>query len=390
MVQPLNVAFVQDALPFKGGAEKVLAAALEVFPEAPIYTLVFNKKAFENTRFEKHKIITSFMDRLPGAHNNHRIFLPVMPLAIEQFDLSQYQVVVSFSYAVAHGVLVRPDQLHISYTHSILRYAWQSYHRYMGSSGSLAKRLILHYLRIWDMASANRVDHFVANSAWMAQAIWRTYHRRADVIYPPVDVERFVPELRRGNYYICTSRLVAHKRVDLVVEAFSRLGLPLLVVGQGPEYSAIKKLAAPNVKMLGWQEDIELSGLLDKAKAFVHAGEEDFGIAMVEAQAAGCPVITLDGGASREIIIENKTGLFFREQTVDSIIEAVKTFENGQIELEPAAIISRNAVQFNKERFQRKFANLVTKDLERFVNRDKRNIGKDIVKSNRSLTKRKV
>ncbi len=376
----LRIAFVQDMLPFRGGAEKVLAAALEIFPEAPIYTLVFNRKAFENTRFEKHNITTSFIDHLPGAHNNHRIFLPLMPLAIEQFDLRQYQVIVSFSYAVAHGILVQPGQLHISYTHSILRYAWHSYHHYMISSGSLAKRLILHYLRIWDVASANRVDHFVANSAWMAQAIWRTYRRRADVIYPPVDVERFVPELRRGDYYLCTSRLVEHKRVDLVVEAFSRLGLPLLVVGQGPEFGSLKKLAASNVKLLGWQPDIELAGLLGKAKAFVHAGEEDFGIAMVEAQAAGCPVITLDGGAAREIIIENKTGLFFKEQTIESITEAIKAFENGRVELEPT-LISRNADQFNKTRFQRKFANLITKDWDRFIKNDKRNIGKGPIKT---------
>ena len=389
MSHSLNIAFVQDALPFKGGAEKVLAAALEVFPDARIYTLVFNKKAFENTPFEKNKIATSFIDHLPGAYKNHRIFLPLMPLAIEQFDLRQYQVIVSFSYAVAHGILVQPGQLHISYTHSILRYAWQDYHKYMNASGSLVKRIILHYLRIWDVASANRVDHFVANSAWMAQAIWRTYRRRAEVIYPPVDVELFEPEIRRGNYYICTSRLVAHKRVDLVVEAFSRLGLPLLVVGQGPEYKSLQRLAAPNVKLLGWQPDFELAGLLGKAKAFVHAGEEDFGIAMVEAQAAGCPVITLDGGAAREIVVENKTGLFFKEQTLESITEAVRGFENGQVELEPA-LISQHADKFNKAHFQRKFASLVTKGWDRFINSDKSSVGKGPVNSDRIPAKTRV
>jgi glycosyltransferase involved in cell wall biosynthesis len=389
MDRSLNIAFVQDTLPFSGGAEKVLAAALEIFPDAPIYTLVFNKKAFEDTRFENNKIVTSFIDHLPGAHKNHRIFLPLMPLAIEQFDLRQYQVIVSFSYAVAHGILVQPGQLHISYTHSILRYAWQSYHHYMNTSGSLAKRIILHYLRLWDVTTANRVDNFVANSAWIAQAIWRTYRRRAEVIYPPVEVELFNPEIRRGDYYICTSRLVPHKRVDLVVEAFTQMGLPLVVVGQGPEYSALKRLAGPNVKMLGWQKDIELAGLLGKAKAFVHAGEEDFGIAMVEAQAAGCPVITLDGGAAREIIIENKTGLFFKEQTLDSIKGAVKAFENGEVEFDSAAI-SRNADQFSKTHFQRKFANLITKDWDHFVNRENKHISKRFIKFDRNLLKSKL
>lgn len=389
MDRSLNIAFVQDTLPFSGGAEKVLAAALEIFPDAPIYTMVFNKKAFEDTRFENNKIITSFIDHLPGAHKDYRIFLPLMPLAIEQFDLRQYQVIISFSYAVAHGILVQPGQLHISYTHSILRYAWQSYHRYMNTSGSLAKRIILHYLRLWDVTTANRVDNFVANSAWIAQAIWRTYRRRAEVIYPPVEVELFNPEIRRGDYYICTSRLVPHKRVDLVVEAFTQMGLPLLVVGQGPEYSALKRLAGPNVKLLGWQKDIELAGLLGKAKAFVHAGEEDFGIAMVEAQAAGCPVITLDGGAAREIIIENKTGLFFKEQTPESITGAVKAFENGQVEFDSAAI-SRNADQFSKTHFQRKFANLITKDWDHFVNRENKHISKRFIKSGRNLLKSKL
>lgn len=385
----LNIAFVQDALPFRGGAEKVLSAALEVFPNAPIYTLVFNKKEFENTLFEKSKVVTSFIDRLPGAHQNHRIFLPLMPLAIEQFDLRQYQLIVSFSYAVAHGILVQPDQIHISYTHSTLRNAWQGYHRYMNSSGSLVKRLLLHYLRVWDAASANRVDYFVANSDWIAKAIWRTYRRRAEVIYPPVDVEFFKPEIRRGNYYICTSRLAAHKRVDLVVEAFSRLGLPLIVIGQGPEYNSLKKLAAPNVKLPGWQPNIELAGLLGKAKAFVHAGEEDFGIAMVEAQAAGCPVITLDGGAAREIIIANKTGLFFKEQTIDSITEAVMAFENSAVEFDSSAI-SRNADRFSRDRFKTKFADLVVKDWERFRTGDKRASRKDEYKSNRRFMKKKV
>jgi glycosyltransferase involved in cell wall biosynthesis len=236
-----------------------LETTLEVYPTAPVYALVYNPRAFAGTTISQREIHTSFINRLPWAQRKYRSYLPLMPLAIEQFDLNRYDIILSFNYAVAHGVLVRPGQLHLSWTHTPLRQAWHSYHQFLKSARleagprSWAARIFLHYLRLWDLAAATRVDLFIVPSRWVAQAVRRAYNRTAEIIYPPVEVDQFCPLSPRGETYIAVSRLVPHKKVDLIVEAFSRLGYPLVIVGDGPEQDKLLRRAGPNVRFLGRQ-----------------------------------------------------------------------------------------------------------------------------------------
>lgn len=366
-----KIVFVQDALPVLGGAERVLAAAWEVFPEAPLYTLVYSNGVFENTSLDKKTLIPSFINRLPGAEKRYRSYLPLMPLAVERFDLREFDIILSFSYAVAHGVLPRPDQLHISYTYTPLRYAWHFYHQYLqekrlhsGLRGWLVQ-IFLHYMRLWDRSAADRVDRFVALSQWVAHGVWRAYRRPAEVIYPPVDTDRFSPHHPRQDYYLTVSRLVPYKKVDLLVAAFSELGQPLVVVGDGPEYRRLSRMAAPNIKLLGQRPDDEVTELMGRAKAFVQAAEEDFGIAIAEALAAGCPVIAYDGGGGREIVIPGKTGVFYPEQTVSSLIAAVEQFEAINSNFETQRIV-HSVDRFSKVYFKKELNSLVADTWARF------------------------
>lgn len=360
----LKIALVQDALPFRGGAERMLEAVLEILPQASLYTLVYNAPAFHGTRIAARQVHTSFIDRLPGARQSHRAYLPLFPFAIEQFDFSDYDLIISFSYAVAHGVLARPGQRHICFCYTPLRYAWHQYHAAFRQGGpgaglrSWPLRILLHYLRLWDQAAASRVDGYVAVSNWVAQLVWRAYRRPARVIYPPVEVDHFTPLSPRQDYYMVLSRLVPHKRVDLIVEAFSRSGRPLIVVGAGEEQSRLSRLASSNVQILGWQPEEKVRSLLARAKALVHAAEEEFGIALVEAQAAGCPVIAFGRGGAAETVIPGKTGLLFPDQTVESILEAVEIFENSRL-LFSVDDLRWNAERFRKERFQQEVLNLI-------------------------------
>jgi glycosyltransferase involved in cell wall biosynthesis len=368
-----RVAFVQDALPVRGGAEKVLEAALEAFPQAELFTSVYREEAFRGSPIGTRQVHTSFLDRLPGAHAHHRAFLPLMPLAIERLDLRGFDVVVSFSYAVAHWLRPRPGQLHVSYVHTPLRYAWQE-----SAAGHLLERLpapaawgakvYLRAFRRWDRRAAARSDHLLTVSEWMAGCIERAYGRWADVIYPPVDLAGFHPYPLREDYYVTVSRLVAHKRVDLVVEAFNRLERPLIVIGDGPELPRLQKLAGPTVRLVGWQAQERLAETLGRARAFIHAGEEDFGIAMVEAQAAGCPVIAYAGGAAREIVQPGRIGLLFPEQTSDALSEAVLRFQAIQSEFDPEAI-ALGAARFSRERFVGEFTQAIRGDWQHFRER---------------------
>jgi len=365
MEQSLKVALVHDALPFMAGAERVLEAALEVFPDAPVYTLVYNRRAFEGTPLAKRQVYTSFIDRLPWAHQAHRSFLPLYPLAIEQFDLHDYDLILSSSYAVAHGILTRPDQTHVCLMHTPLRYAWHQPHTIFQAGGikSQLLRMWLHNFRQWDFAASQRVDRYVAVSHWVAGLIWHAYRRPAHVIYPPVDVDRFTSLTPKGDYYLVVSRLAHHKRVDLIVQAFSRLGLPLIVVGDGAERRRLSQLAAPNVKLLGWQSDEVIQELMGRAKALVHAAAEEFGIALVEAQAAGCPVIAYAGGGALETVLEGRTGILFQEQSVASVLEAVTIFESGNLNYSPEEL-RWNAERFRKERFQMELLDFITGNSE--------------------------
>jgi glycosyltransferase involved in cell wall biosynthesis len=354
----IRIALVQDALPYVSGAEKVLAAILEMYPQAPVYTLVYNPQAFQGTVFADHPVIPSWINRLPGAARNYKLYSPLLPLAVELIDLRGYDLILSHSYAFAHGVLPRPDQLHISFRSTTLRYAWQSYHEFIRQGSRLRGMLLapwLHNLRLWDLAAAQRVDHFLACSRWISDCIWRAYRRTSTVIHPPVEVERFQPLSPRQDYYVTLCRLVAHKRVDLVVEAFNRLDKPLVVIGDGPARASLQRQAGPNVRFLGRQPDDTVSEVLGRAKAFVYAGEEDFGIALAEAQAAGCPVIAYRGGGAAEIVVDSLTGLLYPQQSAEALIEAVGCFEENLADFDPGAIRT-NAERFSRPRFQQEFA----------------------------------
>jgi glycosyltransferase involved in cell wall biosynthesis len=363
MKAELEVAFVTDALPAMGGSEKVLLAALELFPRARIHTLVYHPEKFAGTPLEGREIITSFINNLPFASRAYRKYLPLMPRAIEAMDLDGYDLVISFSYAVAHGARPQAGARHLSYNFTPMRYAWRD----LGlNGGSRPDNPILEWLlqnfRNWDQQAARRVDRFAAVSKATAERIRRAYRREAEVIYPPVDLDRFRPAAQREAYYISIGRLVPHKRLDLLVEAFSRLGLPLVVVGEGPEYGRLKHAAGPNVQLIGRQPDAVVADLVAKARGFVTAAEEDFGIAIVEAQAAGCPVLAYGRGGALETVQEMKTGLFFQEQSLASLIQAMQLFEQS-IDSFGLEDLTANASRFSKARFLTAFSSFVAAEL---------------------------
>lgn len=369
----MRVAIVHDYLPYYAGAERVLEQMLLVFPEADLFSLVDFIPESERGFLLNKPVATSFLQRIPCCRHIYRHLLPLMPLAIEQFDLSGYDLVLSSSYAVAKGVIVGPDQLHISYVHSPMRYAWDLQHQYLRESrlehGPLSwlARLMLHRLRVWDVRTANGVDRFLANSRFVARRIRRVYRRRALVVHPPVDTDRFTLCCDKQPYYLSASRLVPYKRVDLIVKAFTAMpSMKLLVAGDGPELSKLKTLAGTNVELLGHQPVEKLKQLMQEARAFVFAAEEDFGIAPVEAMACGTPVIAFGKGGVTDSVTEGETGLFFSDQTVPSIIAALQQFERVRGSFDPYRIRAQ-AEQFHPHCFRRDFANVVAREAERFV-----------------------
>jgi len=354
-----RIAFVIDSLPALGGGEKVLFTALEIYPRADVFTLVYNREVFANTPLANRTIKTSFIDSLPLARRFHRLFLPLMPCAIERLDLRAYDAIVCFSYAVAHGVKNYNGARHVSYTYTPMRYAWTD----LNIDGThTRKRAILGGLmqafRKWDRKAAARVHQFAAISQAVSRRIADAYGRAAPVIYPPVEIERFTPGVQRENYYVTVSRLVAHKRIDLLVQAFSKLDLPLLIIGDGAERKRLQSQASSNVRFLGWQSDERVAELLGKARGFVSAAEEDFGIAIVEAQAAGCPVITYGQGGALDTVTDGMTGILFSEQSVACIVDAVRTFERAFSTFQ-LHNLTENARRFDKERFAREFREFV-------------------------------
>jgi glycosyltransferase involved in cell wall biosynthesis len=363
-----RVAFVQDALPYIGGAERTLAAVLELYPHASIYTAIYNKDAFRGHPISFHPVQVSFIDRLPGKKDHYKAYSALFPRAIEGFDLRDYDLILSFSYAFGHGVRTGPGQLHISYIHTPLRYARNGQQAFLPGQPwwlkTLPARFLLRYLHNWAGKASARVGHFTACSRVVAERVWRSYHRQAEVIYPPVEVDRFMPAGRRDAYYVTVCRQVAHKRVDLIISAFSRLRLPLIVVGDGPEKARLARLAGPNVHLAGRLPDGQVARLLNSARAFVHAAEDDFGISPVEAQAAGCPVIAYGKGGVLETAVEGETGIFFSEQTSECLAEAVLEFEVRRKEFDPTRI-RQNALRFSKERFQEEFRTMVARQADR-------------------------
>lgn len=366
----MKIALIHDWLSTLAGAEKVLEAMVQIF-DGPIYTLIKNEQNLVNSVFENRQIFTSFIQKLPFAKKKFRSYLPLFPLAIEQFDLSSFDVVLSSSHAVAKGVLTHAEQLHICYCHTPMRYAWDLYHQYLsdhscdkGIKGKLTK-CILHYLRLWDTISSNRVDYFLANSHYVAKRIKKTYGKEADVIYPPVDTDFFRLKTKKDSYYITASRLVPYKKIDMIVDAFSFMpDKKLLVIGDGPDFAKVQKKAGKNVELLGYQSSEKLRDLLQNAAAFIFAAEEDFGILPLEAQSTGTPVIAFGKGGVKETVIEGKTGLFYPEQTPESIKEAVEKFEKRTFD---PYLIRKHAEQFHPDRFKEQLKNYVEQKYNLFT-----------------------
>ena len=365
----MKVAIVHEWLASYAGAERVVEQMLQVFPEADVFAVVDFMSEKDRSFLRGRKVQTTFIQRLPGAKKHFRSYLALMPIAIEQLDVSGYDLVLSSSHAVAKGVLTGPNQFHISYVHSPVRYAWDLTHQYLAESGlthgvkSWAARLVLHYIRLWDVRTANGVDRFLANSRFIARRIKKVYGRSADVIYPPVDVDSFPMEAQKDDYYLTASRMVPYKKVRLVVEAFNAMPeKKLVVIGDGSEYRKIQAAAGPNIMLLGYQPNAVLKEKMQHARAFVFAAEEDFGITPVEAQACGTPVIAYGRGGALETVVPlgrpAPTGLFFSEQTPESICEAIHRFECHDREI-CAENCRQNAEQFSTERFCREFYDYV-------------------------------
>lgn len=370
----MKIAIVCDWLVTVGGAEHVLRHLLECYPEADVFSVVdFLDDANRKNILKNKKAITTYIQKFPFAKKRYRSYLPWMPLAIEQLDLSAYDLVISSSHAVAKGVLTGPDQCHISYIHSPMRYAWDLQHQYLkesglesGIKGYLAKR-ILHNMRLWDQRTAHGVDHFITNSQFIARRVWKCYRREATVIYPPVDVTRFTPTTNKDNFYFTASRLVPYKKIDLIAESFAAMpDKKLVIIGDGPDMKKVKAKAAPNIEILGYQNTTILTDYMQRAKAFVFAAEEDFGIIPVEAQACGTPVIAFGKGGCLETVRgldhEKPTGLFFYEQSVEAICQAVVHFENER-SLFTAENCAANANRFSATLFQEKFKAFVQQQL---------------------------
>jgi glycosyltransferase involved in cell wall biosynthesis len=351
-----------------GGAENVLEELCSLFP-SPIYTLLWNAKAFVGTWASATEIHQSFISKLPWAQKHFRSYLPFFPLAIEQFDLKGYDVILSNSHCVAKGVLPHPDQLHICYCHTPMRYAWDLSQDYLKKANltkgvkSILARLCLHYLRGWDVHSSPRVDHFIGNSKFVARRIQRTYGRYADVIYPPVNTAYYQPGFKKESFYATASRLVPYKKIDLIVEAFSRMPQKTLyVIGDGPELETLRKKATPNIYLMGYQPNQVLKEVLQQAKAFVFAALEDYGIMPIEAMASGTPVIAFKRGGVTETVQEGISGLFFEEQTPESICKAMELFESHD-HWNPLTIAA-HAQQFSVERFRKEYKSYVEQKVE--------------------------
>jgi len=370
----MKIAVVCDWLVTYAGAERVLEAILQCYPQADLFAVIDFLPHYQRDFIQNKPVTTTFIQHFPRAKKWYRYYLPWMPLAIEQLNLSGYDLIISSSHAVAKGIIIGPHQTHISYVHSPIRYAWDLQHQYLkesglerGLKGYVAKKL-LHHIRNWDVHTAHRVDHFIANSQFIAKRIEKIYRRPSTVIYPPVNVEQFTPGSSKDSYYVTASRLVPYKRIDLIVEAFAAMPeKKLIVIGDGPEQRKIAKKAGKNVELLGYQPANVLLQTMQNAQAFVFAAEEDFGIAPLEAQACGTPVIAFGKGGALETVrsstVDQPTGIFFPEQTVASLIAGIHQFEATK-----TAFTRENCVQqaakFSAQVFKDKFTAYVNGIME--------------------------
>ncbi len=360
----MKKALVSDWYYVNGGAEKVIHSINAIWNDFDHFALIdFLNDEDRDFILNGKKVKTSFIQKLPTVKKNHRKFLQLFPIAIEQFDLSDYDLVISSSSAVAKGIKVNKNQLHICYCHSPMRYAWDLREQYLrdaaltkGLKGLYAKS-VLDKIQKWDFSNSENVDYFIANSKHIAERIKRTYNKESIVIYPPVDVDFFSLEEEKQGYYLTASRMVPYKKTQLIVEAFNELPhLKLIVAGEGPELEKLQKIAKKNIEFVGFVENKKLRTLMQKAKGFVFAAEEDFGIIPVEAQACGTPVIALKKGGTLETVVDNQTGMFFEEQSSQKIKETILNFQTKTFD---PKIIREHAVKFSKQRFEKEIKEFV-------------------------------
>ncbi len=365
----MKVALIHDHLAQDGGAEKVLKILAEIFPEAPIFTLLYEKKNADKY-YSNRKIETSIIQRLPGGISHYQWYMPFMPMAVEFFDLNGYDLVISDSSSFAKGVITSSHTLHISYCHTPTRYLWSDTHQYIKELkyNKYFKKvisLVLNYIRIWDRLAADRVDEYIANSRFVAKRIKKYYKRNSIVIYPPVETEKFKISSEVSDYFLIGGRLAPYKRVDLVVEAFKNNGKKLKIFGDGVDLPRLKIMAKgnSNIEFLGWVDDVAKAELYSKALAFIYPQEEDFGITAVEAQASGRPVIAYKRGGAMETVIDGVTGLFFNEQTSSSLAEVINNFDSSKFNPE---IIKRHAEQFSVAKFKKEINEFINREYEKF------------------------
>ncbi|MBD3300142.1 MAG: glycosyltransferase [Candidatus Moranbacteria bacterium] len=362
----MRIALVHDYLVQYGGAERVLECFCELFPKAPIYTLVYNPEVFSDV-FRDRDIRTSFLQKIPFTKSEHHFFPYLMPLAVEQFDLSYYDLVISDTSSFAKGVITQPKTLHLSYCHTPMRYAWDDCHKYTREFDypAFVKKFIpfgMNYIRIWDRVASNRVDHFMANSNLVKKRIEKYYKRRAKVIYPPVFTDNFKFRKDRDKdqkgYYLMVGRLVSYKKFDLGVKVFNRLGLPLKIVGGGSLLKKLKAMSKENIEFLGPLESSgeRLREVYANCKALVYPQEEDFGLVPLEAMAVGKPVIAYRAGGVLETVIDNRTGIFFEKQNAGHLIKAIRKFQNKEFD---SSFIQRHAKKFGKQRFKEEVVDFV-------------------------------
>jgi glycosyltransferase involved in cell wall biosynthesis len=357
----MKVAIVHDYLNQMGGAERVVMAFHEIFPDAPIYTSIYDPKRVDPA-FQQMDVRTTFMQKLPLVMKHHQPYLPVYPFAMESLDLRGFDLVLSSSSAFGKGVITKPETLHICYCHTPMRWCW-NYQEYvereqLGRVARTVLPLLISSLRVWDQTSAMRVDHFIANSPVIAERIQKYYRREAVVIPPPVDAKRFLfdPETEPEDYFLCLSRLIPYKRIDLAIQACNRLQLPLVVIGKGRDLETLKKMAGPTIRFLGGLSDEEVLHYFAHCRAFLFPGDEDFGITPLEAQASGRPVIAYGAGGALASVIDGVTGVFFKEQTVESLSEVLASFDERRFDPE---VIRNHALEFDISRFRRRILQFV-------------------------------
>lgn len=355
----MKVAIVHEWLSVYGGSERVVEEIHELFPEAPIYTLVYDEENMPE-RFKKYDIRTTFVQKLPFAKKKYPNYLPLMPRAFEALDLTEYDLVISSSTACAKGVITRSDAIHICYCHTPMRYAWEFYYEYIRDMSKFKRFIVaffMHKIRIWDRLAADRVDYFIANSNYIRGRITKYYRRTSQVIFPPVNTHLYHIG-RKNEAYLLVSRMVPYKRVDLAIEAFNQLGLPLIIIGGGPEEKKLRDIAKDNIKFLGRLSDEEIVEYYAQSKAFIFPGEEDFGITPIEAQASGTPVIAYGRGGALDTVKDGKSGILFMEQTVESLVQAVQRFEKNGVSWD-AKQIKENSEQFSVQNFRYKLKSYI-------------------------------